>query len=46
MSILVVGGDKIGNIIQKLSENGFSEMQHISGRKPGDKKIWCSNNFF
>ena len=42
MSIVVVGGDKIGNIIQKLSENGFSEIQHISGRKPADKKFKIS----
>lgn len=39
MSILVIGGDKLGNITQKLSENGFSDIQHISGRKSGDKKI-------
>ncbi len=42
MSILVVGGDKLGSIFQKLTENGFSEIQHISGRKPGDKKIKIS----
>ena len=39
MSILVVGGDKLENIIRKLSENGFSDIQHISGRKPRDRKI-------
>lgn len=39
MSILVVGGDKIENIIQKLSENGFSDVHHISGRRPADKKF-------
>ncbi len=38
MSILVVGGDKLGSITQKLSETGFSEIQHISGRKYGDRK--------
>lgn len=39
MSILVVGGDNLGNIMQKLLDNGFSDIQHISGRKPGDKKF-------
>lgn len=39
MSILVIGGDKLGNITHKLSENGFSDIQHISGRKYGDRKV-------
>lgn len=44
MSILVIGGDKLGNITQKLSESGFSDIQHISGRKYGDRKIKISCN--
>lgn len=39
MSVLVIGGDKLGNITHKLSENGFSDIQHISGRKYGDRKL-------
>jgi len=39
MSILVIGGDKLGNITQELSKRGFSDIQHISGRKSGDKNI-------
>lgn len=42
MSILVVGGDKLGNITEKLSENGFSHIEHISGRKCGDRKTKVS----
>ncbi|MBM7870728.1 hypothetical protein JOC70_002222 [Clostridium pascui] len=42
MSILVVGGDKLGSITHKLSENGFSDIQHISGRKYGDRKLKIS----
>jgi hypothetical protein len=42
MSILVVGGDSLGNITEKLTENGFSDIQHVSGRKYGDKKIKLS----
>ena len=46
MSILVIGGDNLGNITQKLSERGFSDIQHISGRKSGDKrfKIPCETD--
>jgi hypothetical protein len=42
MSILLVGGDRLGNITQKLQENGFRDIQHISGRKNGDRKIKIS----
>lgn len=43
MSILVIGGDNLGNIKQKLSDNGFSDIHHISGRKPRDRKIKIPN---
>jgi hypothetical protein len=42
MSILVIGGDNLESIAHKLSENGFTDIQHISGRKPGDRKIKLS----
>ncbi|MCI1945238.1 DUF2325 domain-containing protein [Clostridium luticellarii] len=42
MSILVIGGDKLGNIKDKLKENGFNKIDHISGRKKGDRKIKIS----
>lgn len=39
MSVLVVGGDKLGNIEDKLAQSGFSNIFHITGRKSGDRKI-------
>ncbi|GIM30014.1 dihydroorotate dehydrogenase [Clostridium polyendosporum] len=39
MSILLIGGDRLGNITDKLIESGFENVAHISGRKNGDKKI-------
>jgi hypothetical protein len=31
--ILVIGGDRLGNIVDLLQEQGFREVYHISGRK-------------
>ena len=31
-SLLVVGGDKIGNITKKLEQEGFKEVIHLDGR--------------
>ncbi|WP_102401860.1 DUF2325 domain-containing protein [Haloimpatiens massiliensis] len=39
MSVLIVGGDKLGNITKKLKDNGVSNIRHISGRKYGDRKL-------
>jgi len=41
MTALIVGGDKLGNIPQTLSENGVNEYIHWAGRKKGfrNKKI-------
>ncbi|MEY8000239.1 DUF2325 domain-containing protein [Clostridium sp. Mt-5] len=39
MSILVIGADRLGNIKDKLKENGFNKIGHVSGRKKGDRKI-------
>lgn len=33
MSILIVGGDNLGNIVENLREIGFQDIQHVSGRK-------------
>lgn len=32
-SILVIGGDRLGNIIDLLQGQGFQEIHHITGRK-------------
>lgn len=42
MSVLVIGGDKICNIKEKLREKGFDTIEHVSGRKKSDKKIRIS----
>ncbi|CAB1250842.1 DUF2325 domain-containing protein [Clostridium sp. WLY-B-L2] len=44
MSILVIGGDRLGNIKDKLRENGFNKIGHVSGRKKGDRKIKIPEN--
>jgi hypothetical protein len=38
MSIVVVGGDKVGSIEKKLYSLGVAELVHISGRKKTDSK--------
>lgn len=35
MSILIIGGDRLGNIIRNLQNIGFQDIQHFSGRKKG-----------
>lgn len=35
MSILVIGGDRLGNIKKNLEGEGFERIYHISGRKKG-----------
>lgn len=42
MSILLIGGDKLGNIKDKLAEKGFKSIEHVTGRKKSDKKIKIS----
>jgi hypothetical protein len=32
-SLLIIGGDRIGNILKNLKEEGFREVIHINGRK-------------
>ncbi|GAB6138848.1 DUF2325 domain-containing protein [Halanaerobaculum tunisiense] len=33
MSVLIVGGDRLGKIPERLSQCGFNCIKHISGRK-------------
>ena len=33
MSILVIGGDRLGNILSLLEEVGYKKVHHITGRK-------------
>ncbi len=33
MSIVVVGGDHLGNIPDRLQQNGFTQIHHYHGRK-------------
>ncbi|MEW5919648.1 MAG: DUF2325 domain-containing protein [Bacillota bacterium] len=35
MSVLIVGGDRLGNIPNNLKGFGFTEIKHLSGRKMG-----------
>ncbi|MBU5592912.1 DUF2325 domain-containing protein [Clostridium sp. MSJ-4] len=39
MSVLVIGGDKLGNIKDYLKQNGFQTINHVTGRKKGDLKV-------
>ena len=39
MGILVIGGDKLGNITEKLIQNGFQDIEHITGRKKDAKNF-------
>lgn len=39
MSILIVGGDRLGNIPNNLKDHGFSEIKHLSGRKIGHMAV-------
>lgn len=38
MSVVIVGGDRLGNIEKKLYELGVNKLVHISGRKKSDSK--------
>ncbi|NGQ97229.1 DUF2325 domain-containing protein [Brevibacillus sp. SYP-B805] len=38
-SILVVGGDRLGNIVDLLQNQGFQEVHHVSGRKSSQTGI-------
>ncbi|MEL7596593.1 MAG: DUF2325 domain-containing protein [Clostridiaceae bacterium] len=44
MSVLVVGGDRLGNIKDNLKQTGFEEISHLSGRKKSQKSIRIPEN--
>lgn len=37
MCALIIGGDKIQTVVKGLKDRGFDEIEHVSGRKNGDK---------
>ncbi|MBU4554268.1 MAG: DUF2325 domain-containing protein, partial [Candidatus Desulforudis sp.] len=39
MSILIIGGDRLGNILENLRRMGFKDIQHVSGRKKGHLEL-------
>jgi hypothetical protein len=39
MAIIIFGGDRLGKIPQLLYEQGFSLVDHVTGRKKGHQKI-------
>ncbi|GEM_PF-1112812 len=44
MFILLIGGDKLGNINEKLMQNGFKDIEHITGRKKDAKNFKIPRN--
>lgn len=44
MCILLIGGDKLGNITKKLMQNGFNDIEHIIGRKNEAKNFKMPRN--
>ncbi|XOS92071.1 DUF2325 domain-containing protein [Brevibacillus laterosporus] len=39
MSILIIGGDRLGNILQILEEVGYKKIHHITGRKSSETSL-------
>lgn len=44
MCILLIGGDRLGNITEKLMKNGFIDIEHITGRKKDAKNFKIPRN--
>lgn len=42
--ILVIGGDRLGNIVDLLQEQGFREVHHITGRKSSQISVKIPNS--
>lgn len=38
-SVLVIGGDKLGNITDLLQHRGFETIHHVTGRKASQNKV-------
>ncbi|OEH84952.1 hypothetical protein BHU72_07100 [Desulfuribacillus stibiiarsenatis] len=43
MSILVIGGDRLGNIDKNLKGLGFTRIEHVDGRKKRHSQLNISN---
>ncbi|MET3287862.1 DUF2325 domain-containing protein [Brevibacillus fluminis] len=37
--ILVIGGDRLGNIVNLLQDRGFREVHHVTGRKSSQTSV-------
>jgi hypothetical protein len=35
MTVMIIGGDHLGNISDQLKERGFNRIKHVTGRKNG-----------
>ncbi|SHH93554.1 DUF2325 domain-containing protein [Clostridium grantii] len=44
MSLLVVGGDRLGKIRENLKERGFDKIMHVTGRKKSEKLYTIPEN--
>ena len=44
MSLLVVGGDRLGKIRENLKERGFDKIMHVTGRKEREKLYTIPEN--
>jgi hypothetical protein len=38
-TVLVVGGDRLGNITELLKDQGFGEVYHVTGRKHSESRL-------
>jgi len=38
-AILIIGGDRLGNIVDLLQEEGYQEIHHVTGRKSSQTGI-------
>lgn len=39
MSILVVGGDRLGGLPERLRQMGYRNIEHVSGRRARDGRL-------
>lgn len=44
MSVLVIGGDNLGNIKDNLKEEGFDQITHITGRRSKEQTYKLPKN--
>ncbi|NGQ96746.1 DUF2325 domain-containing protein [Brevibacillus sp. SYP-B805] len=43
-TVLVVGGDRLGNIVELLNVRGFRQIHHVTGRKRLQTKVKIPGN--